>query len=77
MPVPSLTWQFRGRDGPSIILPADDQAVVVQTRGGPETSTLTSWVQVLGATAQHSGAYVCVAENGHGIAQSPAMITII
>lgn len=76
VPVPTLTWQFYGRDEPSIILPADNEAVVVQTRGGPESSSLTSWVQVLDAGPQNSGAYVCVAENEHGIVQAASMLTV-
>jgi len=48
----------------------------VQTRGGPEPSMLTSWVQIMAARVDDGGTFICIAANVHGEVKAVAEISV-
>ncbi|XP_050421003.1 insulin-like growth factor-binding protein-related protein 1 [Adelges cooleyi] len=76
-PVPSVSWQFRDTSGATRSLPGDDTAIAIQTRGGPDRLTVTSWVQIMYFKPNHAGNYSCTGISSEGIAMSSATLDIM
>ncbi|XP_025409042.1 insulin-like growth factor-binding protein-related protein 1 [Sipha flava] len=62
-PVPSINWQFTDMLGITKSLPGDDTLLAIQTRGGPDRHTVSSWVQIMEFKHIHSGNYTCLGTN--------------
>lgn len=75
-PIPVFEWTFIGSDGETVYLPKDDDHVAIQTRGGPESYEITSWVQIQGLRREDEGVYTCHASNELGIAEASAQVSI-
>lgn len=41
----------------------DDTLIAIQTRGGPDSHTVTSWVQIMLFKPIHTGNYTCIGTN--------------
>ncbi|XP_054261099.1 insulin-like growth factor-binding protein-related protein 1 [Macrosteles quadrilineatus] len=75
-PVPSITWEFVSGDSSVVVLPGDNPLVSVQSRGGPESLMVSSWVQIQQARKSDSGTYSCVASNSEGTSRAVAQLSV-
>ncbi|CAN7997720.1 unnamed protein product [Ixodes hexagonus] len=76
-PVPSVEWRVDKGNGLQVPLPTDDPRVSVQTRGGPNSYELSSWLQLLSLVAEDTATYWCVATNDLGEASAAAKLNVI
>ncbi|RWS12460.1 Kazal-type serine protease inhibitor domain-containing protein 1-like protein [Dinothrombium tinctorium] len=77
-PVPNIEWRFVANDSKKseIMLPADDPHMAVQSRGGPNSYEITSWLQILQVKPSNEGIYTCVASNELGEDSGTASLTL-
>ncbi|XP_025201574.1 insulin-like growth factor-binding protein-related protein 1 [Melanaphis sacchari] len=76
-PVPSINWQFTNTYGITKWLPGDDTLIAIQTRGGPDHFTVTSWVQIMEfKPAVHTGNYTCLGTNSVDITTASAVLDV-
>ncbi|KAE9535675.1 hypothetical protein AGLY_007576 [Aphis glycines] len=76
-PVPSISWRFTNTDGITKWLPGDDSLIAIQTRGGPDRFTVTSWVQIMEfKPAVHTGNYTCLGTNSVDVTTASAVLDV-
>ncbi|XP_050544527.1 insulin-like growth factor-binding protein-related protein 1 [Daktulosphaira vitifoliae] len=75
-PVPNVSWSFTDTAIVTKSLPGDDIAIAIQTRGGPNRFTVTSWVQILDFKPEHVGNYTCIGTNSEGTSMASAKLGI-
>ncbi|KAK6635125.1 hypothetical protein RUM44_000374 [Polyplax serrata] len=76
-PVPEIVWEFEGLNGLFKTLPGDDSSVVVHTRGGPESLTVSSWVMIDSLRQTDAGNYICVARNSEGVSRAITTVNVM
>lgn len=54
----------------------DDTLIAIQTRGGPDRLTVTSWVQIMEFKPTHTGNYTCSGTNAAGTATATGTLEI-
>ncbi|XP_015365699.1 PREDICTED: kazal-type serine protease inhibitor domain-containing protein 1-like [Diuraphis noxia] len=76
-PVPSISWRFTDINGITKWLPGDDTLIAIQTRGGPDRFTVTSWVQIMEFKPNvHTGNYTCLGTNSVDVATASAVLDV-
>ncbi|XP_060871286.1 kazal-type serine protease inhibitor domain-containing protein 1-like [Metopolophium dirhodum] len=76
-PVPSISWRFTDTYGITKWLPGDDTLIAIQTRGGPDRFTVTSWVQIMEfKPTVHTGNYTCLGSNSLDVATASAVLDV-
>ncbi|XP_035241713.1 kazal-type serine protease inhibitor domain-containing protein 1-like [Anguilla anguilla] len=73
-PLPQLNWKKEGNEN---FLPGDDPHVSVQSRGGPQRYTVSTWLQIEGLRLSDAGVYACVSRNALGEASASARLTVL
>ncbi|CAJ1073909.1 kazal-type serine protease inhibitor domain-containing protein 1-like [Xyrichtys novacula] len=73
-PLPNLSWKKKGHEN---YLPGDDPHVSVQTRGGPQRYTVSTWLQILGLHVSDGGIYSCISHNALGEKSASAKLTVL
>ncbi|XP_056151333.1 kazal-type serine protease inhibitor domain-containing protein 1-like [Lampris incognitus] len=73
-PLPRLTWRKKGRN---YFLPGDDAHISVQTRGGPQRYTVSTWLQIEGLHLTDAGVYSCISHNAVGETSASAQLTVL
>lgn len=54
----------------------DDSLIAIQTRGGPDRLTVTSWVQIMEFKSNHAGNYTCLGVNSLDTVTASAILDI-
>jgi len=75
-PAPTISWQYDNVEGVTILLPADDQDISIQMRGGPEPLMVTGWAQIVSLDPSYSGVYHCIAANSEGRVEAQAAVGV-
>lgn len=76
-PIPSIEWRVdRGR-GDTVPLPSDDPKIAVQSRGGPSSYEITSWLQLLDIQPEDDAVYWCIAKNEEGESSAAAKVILL
>ncbi|XP_034530617.1 kazal-type serine protease inhibitor domain-containing protein 1-like [Notolabrus celidotus] len=73
-PLPYLSWRKKGHDNS---LPGDDPHISVQTRGGPQRYSVSTWLQILGLHVSDAGIYSCISHNALGEMFAEAKLTVL
>merc|ERR1711971_614759 len=75
-PAPTISWQCDNVEGVTILLPADDQDISIQMRGGPEPLMVTGWAQIVSLDPSYSGVYHCIAANSEGRVEAQVAVGV-
>ncbi|KAM7403857.1 hypothetical protein PAMA_004333 [Pampus argenteus] len=73
-PLPNLYWKKKGSVN---YLPGDDPHISVQTRGGPQRYTVSTWLQIQGLHVSDAGVYSCISHNALGETSASAQLTVL
>lgn len=76
-PVPTVEWRVDHGDGPLKALPTDSSRISVQSRGGPDSFEVTSWLQLLDLRPEDTATYWCVGANENGEASAAAKLNVL
>nr|AAQ24550.1 Blo t Gal d 1 allergen [Blomia tropicalis] len=74
-PIPMIEWRMVNKEK-ELALPSDNEHISVQSRGGPSSYEITSWLQLTNIPREYSGTYTCVATNSEGQSRASAYLTI-
>ncbi|KAL0969250.1 hypothetical protein UPYG_G00224480 [Umbra pygmaea] len=73
-PLPNLSWK---RQGSGNFLPGDKPHISVQTRGGPQRYTVSTWLQIHNLHLSDAGIYSCISHNALGVTSASARLTVV
>nr|XP_020500653.2 kazal-type serine protease inhibitor domain-containing protein 1-like [Labrus bergylta] len=73
-PLPNLSWRKKGLEN---TLPGDDPHMSVQTRGGPQRYSVSTWLQIQGLHTSDSGVYTCISQNSLGETFASANLDVL
>lgn len=76
-PVPTVEWRVDRGDGPLKALPTDNSRISVQSRGGPDSFEVTSWLQLLDLRPEDTATYWCIGSNENGEVSAAAKLNVL